>query len=71
MPATVGVGRSGADICRKADYHPNKQGLRVFTGRFYRQIEPRFNPWVGKIPKGGNGPGQSSLAGIPKSRGHD
>ena len=55
MPATVGVGRRGADICPKADYHPDKQGLRVSIGRFYRQIEPRFNPWVGKIPKGGNG----------------
>jgi len=62
MPATVvgaeeGRGRrEGGRHLSKGQLPPQKAGAESFYRQsFYRQIEPKFNPWVGKIPKGGNG----------------
>ena len=47
-----GGGGKVADICPKADYHPDKQGLRVFTDRvFTDRLSPGSIPGLGKSLK--------------------
>ena len=48
----VGAGWRVADICPKANYHPKKQGLRVFIDRvFTDRLSPSSIPGLGKSLK--------------------